>query len=158
MGGFTIWGVDGDKVTAADFAYDAAAKTLTVSTDKHFAIRNTDQATVSSGANAGRIANPVDTCLVIPAGRDAFMIMEGVGIRATQPIDIKPKAALTIILGDGTKNEIVATDFPKAALHCPTGASSPSTTQCSTVPPTTDTSFPREARFPSAAHSRTAPR
>ena len=123
MGGFTIWGVDGDKVTAADFAYDAAAKTLTVSTDKHFAIRNTDQATVSSGANAGRIANPVDTCLVIPAGRDAFMIMEGVGIRATQPIDIKPKAALTIILGDGTKNEIVATDFPKAALHCPTGAS-----------------------------------
>ena len=27
--------------------------------DKHFAIRNTDQATVSSGANAGRIANPV---------------------------------------------------------------------------------------------------
>ena len=32
-------------------------------------------------------------------------------------------ASLTLVLGDDTKNEIVATDLPKAALHCPTGAS-----------------------------------
>lgn len=123
LGGFTIWGTDGDTVTAADFAYDAAAKTLTVNTDKHFALQNTDQTVVSSGANAGRIANPSPTSFIIPANRNAFMVMEGVGIRAPQPIDIEPAASLTLVLGDDTKNEIVATDLPKAALHCPTGAS-----------------------------------
>ncbi|MCR2036336.1 hypothetical protein NSA09_12540, partial [Adlercreutzia mucosicola] len=123
LGGFTIWGVDGDTVTAADFAYDAAAKTLTVNTDRHFAIQNTDQTKVTSGDGTGRIANPTDVGLVIPSGRNATLSMEGLSIESTQPIDIKPGAALTVILGDGTKNELAATDGMKAALHCPTGAS-----------------------------------
>lgn len=119
MGGFTIWGVDGDKVTAADFAYDAAAKTLTVSTDRHFAIRNTDQ-TKDSGGN---LTNPIDTSIIIPAGRRVFFTMEGVSIRTTQPVDIRPTASLTIILGDGTKNSLESSNASKATLHCPTGAS-----------------------------------
>ena len=123
LGDFTIWGIDGDAVTAADFAYDEAAKTLTVNTDKHFAIQNADQTKVESGADEGYLANPTSTSLVIPAGASAFIRMENVSIRSAQPVDIKPTGALTLILGDGTKNEIVSSNLSKAALHCPAGAS-----------------------------------
>ena len=43
LGDFTIWGIDGDAVTAADFAYDEAGKSLTVNSDKHFALQNAEQ-------------------------------------------------------------------------------------------------------------------
>ena len=80
LGDFTIWGIDGDAVTAADFTYNSSAKTLTVNTDAHFAIQNTDQTKITSGADAGRIANPSSASIVVPAGRNAFMAMEGLGV------------------------------------------------------------------------------
>ncbi|MCR2028146.1 hypothetical protein [Adlercreutzia muris] len=123
LGDFTIWGIDGDAVTAADFTYNSSAKTLTVNTDAHFAIQNTDQTKVASGAEAGRIANPSSASIVVPAGRNAFMAMEGLGIEGDQPVDIKAGGSLTIILGDGTRNELCSTNIDHAALHCPTGAS-----------------------------------
>ena len=118
LGGFTIWGTDGDTVTAADFAYDAAAKTLTVNTDAHFVIRNSDQTEDPDGW----IANPIGTCLVVPAGRRSFVRLEGVSIKGPQPVDIKAQGELTLILGDGTRNKLECTDATKATLHCPTGA------------------------------------
>ena len=123
LGDFTIWGIDGDAVTAADFTYNSSAKTLTVNTDAHFAIQNTDQTKITSGADAGRIANPSSASIVVPAGRNAFMAMEGLGIEGDQPVDIKAGGSLTIILGDGTRNELCSTNINHAALHCPTGAS-----------------------------------
>lgn len=118
LGGFTIWGIDGYTVTAADFSFDPSAKTLTVNTDARFATQNADQAKDASG----NLANAVGTCLVVPAGRSAHIRFEGVSIKGAQPVDIKVDGELTLVLGDGTKNKLVGTDTAKATLHCPTGA------------------------------------
>lgn len=123
MGGFTIWGVDGDKVTAADFAYDAAAKTLTVNTDKHFAIRNTDQEKEASGPYEGHLAHLSPVGIVIPASRNAHITLANVAISAAVALDIRPDASCSLILADGTANRLEGTQAYKAALHCPTGAS-----------------------------------
>ncbi len=119
---YTVWGVDGDIVSPSDFSYDATAKTITVNTDERFAVQNTDQTKVETDDDAGRIANPSDICFVVPAGRKALMVLEGVGIKGTQPIDIEVGAELTLVLGDGTKNTLESTDLLKPALHCPTGS------------------------------------
>ncbi len=126
MGGFTIWGVDGDKVTAADFAYDAAAKTLTVNTDKHFAIQTGDQAiiegSVDEDVRVGVHENPVDTSLIIPADLEANITLAGVGVRAANPFDIAAGATCHLILADGTYNSFASTGDADPGIHNPTGA------------------------------------
>ena len=119
LGGFTIWGVDGDAVTASDFAYDEAAKTLTVNTDKHFALQTDDQ-TLSDKEDesvhtiVGAHTNPVSTRLLIPAGREAHITLAGVGIRAepaiatNSAIDIAKGASCHLVLADGTHNSLVS--------------------------------------------------
>ena len=126
LGGFTIWGVDGDTVTAADFAYDAAAKTLTVNTDRHFAIQNTDQTKDSDGY----LAVNSSAAIVIPAGRDAHITLAGVGILSAAPLDLATGASCSLVLADGTKNSF-KTNYPTtasatgnhSAIHCGTGSS-----------------------------------
>ncbi|MCU7585908.1 hypothetical protein N1614_11190, partial [Adlercreutzia muris] len=126
LGGFTIWGVDGDTVTAADFAYDAAAKTLTVNTDRHFAIQNTDQTKGSDGY----LAVNSSAAIVIPAGRDAHITLAGVGILSAAPLDLATGASCSLVLADGTKNSF-KTNYPTtasatgnhSAIHCGTGSS-----------------------------------
>lgn len=122
LGPYTIWGVDGNTVSSADFAYNASKKTITVNTDKHFAVQNTDQTMATAGNEAGYLANPADVCFVIPAGRKAHMVMENLSIKGTAPIDISPGAELTIILDDGTANKLNSTSQSNAALRCPSGA------------------------------------
>ncbi len=126
LGDFTIWGIDGDAVTAADFAYDAAAKTLTVNTDKHFAIQNADQTKDSDGY----LAVNSSAAIVIPAGRDAHITLAGVGILSTAPLDLATGASCSLVLADGTKNSF-KTNYPTtasatgnhSAIHCGTGSS-----------------------------------
>ncbi|MEY8339770.1 hypothetical protein [Adlercreutzia muris] len=134
LGGFTIWGVDGDAVTASDFAYDEAAKTLTVNTDKHFALQTDDQ-TLSDKEDesvhtiVGAHTNPVSTRLLIPAGREAHITLAGVGIRAepdiatNSAIDIAKGASCHLVLADGTQNSLVALASNGSGIHNPTGAS-----------------------------------
>ncbi|MVX61913.1 DUF11 domain-containing protein, partial [Enterorhabdus mucosicola] len=134
LGGFTIWGVDGDTVTAADFAYDAAAKTLTVNTDRHFALQTDDQ-TLSDKEDesvhtiVGAHTNPVSTRLLIPAGREAHITLAGVGIRAesaiatNSAIDIAKGASCHLVLADGTHNSLVSFAANGSGIHNPTGAS-----------------------------------
>ena len=123
LGGFTIWGVDGDTVAAADFAYDAAAQTLTVNTDKHFAIQNTDQEKETSGPYEGHLVHLSPVGIVIPASRNAHITLANVAISAAVALDIRPDASCSLILADGTANRLEGTQAYKAALHCPTGAS-----------------------------------
>ena len=123
LGGFTIWGVDGDTVAAADFAYDAAAQTLTVNTDKHFAIQNTDQEKETSGPYEGHLVHLSPVGIVIPASRNAHITLANVAISAAVALDIRPDASCSLILADGTANRLEGTRAYKAALHCPTGAS-----------------------------------
>jgi hypothetical protein len=126
LGGFTIWGVDGDAVTASDFAYDEAAKTLTVNTDKHFAIQNADQTKGSDGY----LAVNSSAAIVIPAGRDAHITLAGVGILSMAPLDLATGASCSLVLADGTKNSF-KTNYPTtasatgnhSAIHCGTGSS-----------------------------------
>lgn len=133
MGGFTIWGVDGDTVTAADFAYDDAAKSLTVNTDKHFALQTDDQ-TISEREDEsahtipGIHENPVSTRLIVPAGREAHITLAGVGIRAPSSVntysalDIAKGAACHLVLADGTQNSLVSFASNGAGIYNPTGA------------------------------------
>ncbi len=134
IGDFTIWGTDGDTVTAADFAYDEAAKTLTVNTDKRFALQTGDQTIAEAddspaGAIAGTHVNPVDVGIVIPAGRDAHITLAGVGIRTPSTpdnrsaLDIAPGATCHLVLADGTFNSLIGTASNGAGIHNPTGAS-----------------------------------
>ena len=123
---FTIWGVDGDTVTAGDFAYDEAAKTLTVNTDKHFAIRNSDQTADAQGWPAAKSA----VGIFIPAERDAHITLAGIGILGKAPLDLETGASCSLVLADGTKN-IFQANYPsgdattdnRAVLHCGTGSS-----------------------------------
>ena len=123
---FTIWGVDGDTVTAGDFAYDEAAKTLTVNTDKHFAIRNSDQIADAQGWPAAKSA----VGILIPAERDAHITLAGIGILGKAPLDLETGASCSLVLADGTKN-IFQANYPsgdattdnRAVLHCGTGSS-----------------------------------
>ncbi|WP_369809510.1 hypothetical protein, partial [uncultured Adlercreutzia sp.] len=119
---YTIWGVDGDTVSLSDFSYDASAKTITINTDKHFAVQNTDQ-TKDTGIREGYIKNTSAVGFVIPAGRSAYMILENVGVAGAQPIEIVSGSDLTLILGDDTKNWLEGTDGKHAVIHCPVGAS-----------------------------------
>ena len=126
LGDFTIWGTDGDTVTAADFAYDSGAKTLTVNTDKRFAIQNTDQTKDSDGY----LAVNSSAAIVIPADRDAHITLAGVGILSTAPLDLATGASCSLVLADGTKNSF-KTNYPTSAsatgshsaIHCGTGSS-----------------------------------
>ncbi|WP_296011873.1 hypothetical protein [uncultured Adlercreutzia sp.] len=119
---YTIWGVDGDAVSSSDFNYNASAKTITINTDKRFAIQNTDQAKVATGDNIGRIANPSDICFVIPSGRKVYMVFEGIGIKGAEPIDINPGGELTLVLGDDSINELVCNKNWNSVIHCPAGS------------------------------------
>ena len=134
LGGFTIWGTDGDTVTAADFSYDATAKTLTVNTDKHFALQTGDQTIVAAEdpgipTIAGVHVNPVSTRILIPSGHEAHITLAGVGIRAdataatNDAIDIAKGASCHLVLADGTINSLVSLAGNGAAIHNPTGAS-----------------------------------
>ena len=126
LGGFTIWGVDGDAVTAADFAYDAAAKTLTVNTDRHFALQTDDQTIVgktpSEDNAAGVHAKPNTTSLVIPAGQTANITLAGVGVRADNPFEISKGATCNLVLADQSYNSFASTGNVRAGIHNPTGA------------------------------------
>ena len=123
---FTIWGVDGGSVTAGDFVYNEAAKTLTVNTDEPFAIQNTDQTTDSEGWPATKSA----VGIFIPAERDARITLAGVGILGKEPLDLETGASCSLVLADGTKN-IFQANYPagdsstdnRAVLHCGTGSS-----------------------------------
>lgn len=134
LGGFTIWGVDSDTVTAKDFAYDETAKTLTVNTDKHFALRTSDQALSDKEDEnvhtiVGAHTNPTSTRLLIPAGREAHITLAGVGIRAestidtNSAIDIAKGATCHLVLADGTHNSLVSFAANGSGIHNPTGAS-----------------------------------
>lgn len=123
LGDYTLWGVDGDTISASDFIYDTSAKTITVNTNKHFAIQNTNQTKIASGDDAGYLQTPSAIGFIIPAGVSAHMQLENIYIRNGAPIDIKPSASLTLILGDGTKNKFDSNYVVHAAIHCPTGAS-----------------------------------
>ncbi len=126
LGGFTIWGVDGDKVTAADFSYDAVAKTLTVNTDAHFALQTGDQTIiegdVDTNIRVGTHENPVDVSLRIPAGQEANITLAGVGVRAANPFDIAVGATCHLVLADGTYNSFASTGNADPGIHNPTGA------------------------------------
>ena len=122
LGDYTLWGIDGDTISASDFTYDTSAKTITVNTDKHFAIQNTNQTKIASGDDAGYLQTPSAIGFIIPANVSAHMQLENISIRGDAPIDIKPSASLTLILGDGTKNKVDSNNMEHAAIHCPTGA------------------------------------
>lgn len=122
LGDYTLWGVDGDTISASDFIYDTSAKTITVNTNKHFAIQNANQTKIASGEDAGYLQTPSAIGFIIPAGVSAHMQLENIYIRNGAPIDIKPTASLTLILGDGTKNKVDSNNIAHAAIHCPTGA------------------------------------
>ena len=72
LGDYTLWGIDGDTISASDFAYDTSAKTITVNTDKHFAIQNTNQTKITSGDDAGYLQNASAIGFIIPAGVSAL--------------------------------------------------------------------------------------
>ncbi len=121
-------------MTAADFAYDATAKTLTVNTDKHFALQTDDQTISekddsSTGAIAGTHAKPIDVGVVIPAGRNAHITLAGIGVRTPDTptnrsaLDIAPGATCRLVLADGTRNSLVGTASNGAGIHNPPGAS-----------------------------------
>lgn len=114
--------MDGDTISASDFTYDTSAKTITVNTNKHFAIQNTNQTKIASGDDAGYLQTPSAIGFIIPAGVSAYMQLENIYIKNGAPIDIKPSASLTLILGDGTKNKVDSNNIAHAAIHCPTGA------------------------------------
>ena len=133
LGGFTIWGVDGDAVAAGDFAYDDAAKTLTVNTDKHFALQTDDQTLSDKEDESARTIpgihkNPVSTRLIVPAGREAHITLAGVGVRAPSSVatysalDIAKGASCHLVLADGTQNSLVALASNGAGIHNPEGA------------------------------------
>lgn len=121
LGDYTLWGVDGDTISASDFIYDTSAKTITVNTNKHFAIQNTNQTKIASGDDKGYLQTPSAIGFIIPAGVSAHMQLENIYIKNGAPIDIKPSASLTLILGDGTKNKIDSNNIAHAAIHVPTG-------------------------------------
>lgn len=122
LGDYTLWGIDGDTISASDFTYDTSAKTITVNTNKHFAIQNTNQTKIASGDDAGYLQNASAIGFIIPAGVSAHMQLENISIRGDAPIDIKSSASLTLILGDGTKNKVDSNNIAHAAIHVPTGA------------------------------------
>ena len=122
LGDYTLWGIDGDTISASDFTYDTSAKTITVNTGKHFAIQNTNQTKIASGDDAGYLQNASAIGFIIPANVSAHMQLENIYIRNGAPIDIKPSASLTLILGDGTKNKVDSNNIAHAAIHVPTGA------------------------------------
>lgn len=121
LGDYTLWGIDGDTISASDFTYDTSAKTITVNTNKHFAIQNTNQTKIANGDDAGYLQNASAIGFIIPANVSAHMQLENISIRGDAPVDIKPTASLTLILGDGTKNRIDSNSVYHAAIHCPTG-------------------------------------
>ena len=118
--------MDGDTVTASDFAYDDAAKTLTVNTDKHFALQTDDQTIVgktpSEDNAAGVHAKPNTTSLVIPAGQTANITLAGVGVRADNPFEISKGATCNLVLADQSYNSFASTGNVRAGIHNPTGA------------------------------------
>lgn len=122
LGDFTLWGVDGDTISASDFVYDTDTQTITVNTNKHFAIQNTDQTKIADGDSKGYLQNASAIGFIIPAGVSVHMQLENIYVRNGAPIDIKPSASLTLILGDRTKNKIDSNNTNHAAIHCPTGA------------------------------------
>lgn len=122
LGDYTLWGIDGDTISTSDFAYDTGTQTITVNTNKHFAIQNTNQTKITSGDDKGYLQTPSAIGFIIPAGVSAHMQLENIYIKNGAPIDIKPSASLTLILGDGTKNKIDSNNIAHAAIHVPTGA------------------------------------
>ncbi len=124
--GITIWGVDGDTVTASDF--EVENDTLTVKTSKHFAVQTPDQTLVSEKALAShteddwqRHANPVASKIVIPAGQTANITLAGIGLKHDDALDLEPGAVCNLILADGTYNSFY-TPGNMSAIHNPTGA------------------------------------
>ncbi|WP_304427232.1 hypothetical protein, partial [uncultured Adlercreutzia sp.] len=124
--GITIWGVDGDTVTASDF--EATGDTLTVRTSKHFAVQTPDQTLVSEKALPShteddwqRHANPVASKIAVPAGQTANITLAGIGLQHDDALDLEPGSVCNLILADGTYNSFYATG-DLSTIHNPTGA------------------------------------
>ncbi|NBJ66356.1 DUF11 domain-containing protein [Adlercreutzia caecimuris] len=120
-------------MTAADFAYDDAAQSLTVNTDKHFALQTDDQTISDKEDESARTIpgihkNPVSTRLIVPAGREAHITLAGVGVRAPSSVatysalDIAKGASCHLVLADGTQNSLVALASNGSGIHNPEGA------------------------------------
>ena len=125
---FTIWGVNGDSVSASDFAYDETAKTLTVNTDKHFAIQNTDLSEADSASIANQswavLQKAAPTRLIIPAGRDAHITLDNLRIQTAEPAILLDKGASAhLVLADNSGNYLASTGIYQAGIRCTEGSS-----------------------------------
>ena len=109
LGGLVFWGIDGDTAEAGDFSYNSTADQVTVLTPKHLVAQNKN------------MGSSCATSILIPAGTDARIVLNGVSIStSSSAISVEPGASLHLVLADGTLNSLFASRNGAAGLRCTT--------------------------------------
>ena len=109
LGGLVFWGIDGDTAEAGDFSYSSSTDQVTVLTTKHLVVQNKN------------MGSSCATSILIPAGTDARIVLNGVSIStSSSAISVEPGASLHLVLADGTLNSLFASRNGAAGLRCTT--------------------------------------